>query len=36
MGCAPDVDDVTDSGPDVVLLYVQRTASGFDVVSVKR
>jgi len=35
-GCAPTVDDMFDSGPDGVLLYVQRTECGFDVVSVKR
>jgi len=35
-GCAPEVDDVTDPGPDDVLLYVQRVEGGFDVVSVKR
>jgi len=35
-GCAPAVDDVTDPGPDAVLLYVQRTDDGFEVVSVKR
>ena len=34
MGCAPAVDEVTDAGD--VLLYVERTAAGFDVVSVKR
>lgn len=34
-GCAPELDDVTDAGPDDVLLYVQRVDDGFDVVSVK-
>lgn len=33
-GCAPEPDDVTDPGDDV-LLYVQRVENGFDVVSVK-
>ncbi|AZH25784.1 hypothetical protein [Haloplanus aerogenes] len=34
MGCAPELADVgTD---DDVLLYVERTGAGFDVVSVKR
>lgn len=36
MGCAPDLDAVTDAGDDDVLLYVERTAEGFDVVTVKR
>lgn len=35
-GCAPELDDVADPGDGDVLLYVQRTADGFDVVSVKR
>lgn len=35
-GCAPDLDAVIDAGPDDVLLYVERTGGGFDVVSVKR
>jgi len=33
-GCAPELDDVVDG--DDVLLYVERTDDGFDVVSVKR
>lgn len=35
-GCAPESDEVFDPGPNDVLLYVERTADGFDVVSVKR
>lgn len=34
MGCAPELDDLKD-GAEGVLLYVERTADGFDVVSVK-
>jgi hypothetical protein len=34
MGCAPELDEVTESDADS-LLYVERTAGGFDVVSVK-
>jgi len=33
-GCAPDLDDVGGDGD--VLLYLERTDAGFDVVSVKR
>lgn len=33
-GCAPELDDVADG--DDVLLYVERTEAGFDVVSAKR
>lgn len=36
MGCAPELDEVTDGDAADVLLYVERTASGFDIVSVKR
>jgi hypothetical protein len=35
-GCAPDLNEVVDPGSDDVLLYVERTPEGFDVVSVKR
>jgi len=35
-GCAPAVDEVIDPGPADVLVYVERTDDGFDVVSVKR
>jgi hypothetical protein len=35
MGCAPELDDVIDPGPDDVLLYVRRTDDGVDVVRVK-
>ena len=35
MGCAPELADVVDPGPDDVLLYVRRTDDGVDVVSVK-
>lgn len=35
MGCAPELADVTDAGPDDVLLYVKVTDDGIDVVSVK-
>lgn len=35
MGCAPELDEVVDSGPDDVLLYVRRTDTGIDVVSAK-
>lgn len=35
MGCAPELDEVTDPGPDDVLLYVRTAADGVDVVSVK-
>jgi len=34
-GCAPELDEVIAPGPDDVLLYVERTSEGFDVVSVK-
>jgi hypothetical protein len=34
-GCAPELDEVIDPAPDDVLLYVERTPDGFDVVSVK-
>ncbi|WP_226006747.1 hypothetical protein [Natrinema salinisoli] len=35
MGCAPELDDVVDSGPDDILLYVRTTDDGIDVVSTK-
>lgn len=35
MGCAPEVDDVVDPGPDDVLLYVRRTDDGVEVVRTK-
>jgi len=34
-GCAPELDEVVDPGPDDVLLYVERSSEGFDVASVK-
>lgn len=34
-GCAPALDDVIDPGPDDVLLYVQVTDDGLDVISTK-
>jgi len=34
-GCAPVLDDVTDPGPDDVLLYVRVTAEGIEVVDEK-
>lgn len=34
-GCAPELEDLTDPGPDDVLLYVRPTADGVDVLSVK-
>ncbi len=34
-GCAPELDDVVDPGPDDVLLYVRTTDDGFEVVSAK-
>jgi len=34
-GCAPELDEVAESTPDDVLLYVERTSEGFDTVSVK-
>mgnify|MGYP006279562123 FL=1 len=36
MGCAPELDGVSDADAADVLLYVERTNGGFDVVSVKR
>lgn len=36
MGCAPELDDVSDTDAADVLLYVERTDTEFDVVSVKR
>ena len=35
MGCAPELDDVAESGAADVLLYVRRTDGGLEVVSVK-
>lgn len=35
LGCAPELDEVTEPGPDDVLLYVRPTDGGIDVVSVK-
>jgi hypothetical protein len=35
LGCAPELDDVTDPGPDDVLLYVRATADGIEVVDEK-
>lgn len=35
MGCAPELDEITEPGPDDVLLFVRHTAGGFEVVSVK-
>lgn len=35
MECAPELDEVTDPGPDDVLLYVRVTDDGIDVLSVK-
>lgn len=35
MGCAPELDDVVDPGPDDVLLYVRRTDDGIEIVSTK-
>ncbi|WP_255355510.1 MULTISPECIES: hypothetical protein [Haloarcula] len=34
-GCAPELADVVDPGPDDVLLYVRLTDSGIEVVSAK-
>lgn len=34
-GCAPELDDVVDPGPDDTLLYVRLTDSGIEVVSAK-
>lgn len=34
-GCAPDLGDVVDSGPDDTLLYVRLTDDGIEVVSAK-
>jgi hypothetical protein len=34
-GCAPELDDVVDPGPDDALLYVRLTDSGIEVVSAK-
>jgi len=36
MGCAPELDEVTDAGTGDALLYVTRTDAGFEVASVKR
>ena len=35
LGCAPELDEVTDAGPGDALLYVTRTDEGFEVMSVK-
>ena len=35
LGCAPELDEVTDAGPVDALLYVTRTDEGFEVLSVK-
>ena len=35
MGCAPELNDVTESGTADVLLYVRRTGGDLEVVSVK-
>jgi len=35
LGCAPELEEVTDAGPGDALLYVTRTDEGFEVVSVK-
>jgi hypothetical protein len=35
MGCAPELDDVVDPGPDDALLYVRTTADGIEVISAK-
>lgn len=35
MGCAPELDEVLDPGPDDVLLYVRLTDEGVELVSVK-
>ena len=35
LGCAPELDEVTDSGPEGVLLYVRVTADGIEVVDEK-
>lgn len=34
-GCAPELDDVVDPGPDDTLLYVRLTDDGIEVVSAK-
>lgn len=35
LGCAPELDDVTDPGPDDVLLYVRATGDGIEAVEEK-
>lgn len=35
MGCAPELDEVIDPGPDDVLLYVRMADDGVEVVSTK-
>lgn len=34
-GCAPELAEVTDPGPDDVLLFVRRTDGGLEIVTVK-
>lgn len=34
-GCAPELDDVVDPGPDTVLLHVRITDGGIEVLSAK-
>ncbi|WP_049936622.1 hypothetical protein [Haloplanus natans] len=35
LGCAPELDEVADAGPEDALLYVTRVDEGFEVVSAK-